>query len=251
MPKEFIVVRCARGDLPIGLARPQELADIRILGFAAEETLGNRLAIIADVAKVFAAHKVSARQRTLELGLCRGAEATFFRNRERQVSNWDRRHAAPALVGDIHPFCRKSNRKRDDLVRIRHRPQFNGRVGDARLARCAARHGVVAEDDALDCASTGILRPRDTCGGIEFHVASGREDKMNRIEKRRLAGSVVAQQKEMPALGNVNGRGAKIVKLHKANGRDAVVFRNFHSATSCSVFADSTEPEIGSASCAA
>ena len=70
---------------------------------------------------------------------------------------------------------------------------------------------------------------------------------MDGVEECRLAGAVVAQQKEMPAIGNVDGRGAEIVELYEANGCDAVGVRNLHAKPSSCAFGDG---EIGSASCA-
>ena len=70
---------------------------------------------------------------------------------------------------------------------------------------------------------------------------------MDGVEECRLAGAVVAQQKEMPAIGDVDSRGAEIVELHEANCRDAVGVRDFHYKPSSCAFGDG---EIGSASCA-
>ena len=86
----------------------------------------------------------------------------------------------------------------------------------------------------MDCDGgyAGILRARDTRGGVELHFAPARQHQVDRVENRRLARTVVAQEEQMPAFGDFNGRRPEVVKLHHTDGRDAVCLARFHDVDS-------------------
>ena len=195
MPEQLVVVGRPRGDLAIGLARPEQLANIGILVRATEKTLPHRIGIVIDVRV-----SVSARQRghaALEFRRRRGAKAAALVHGQRQVGDRHGSETAPAFDGDVHALGRKADHQRKDATR--RRLQFQRRIGDAALPCRTPRHGIVAQNHTLIGPTSGILRPGNARGRIKFHLASGGQHKMNRVQKRRLARAVVPEEESPPS----------------------------------------------------
>ena len=51
---------------------------------------------------------------------------------------------------------------------------------------------------------------------------------MDRVENRRLARAVVAEQEQMPAIGNLDRRRPEVVELHQPNGGYPIALSLFH-----------------------
>ena len=228
--EKVVVVRRARRDFAIRLGRPKEFADVGVFRLAAEKARPDGVGIVVDVSVVLAARQV--RDTALELRLRRGAEASALLDGERKIYDRNGRNATPAFEGDVHAVRRKPDSKRNSAPSIRL--QLHRSVGDARLAHGTSGDGVVAKHDALDGASAGILRARNACGRVELHLAPGGQNQVDCVKDRCLARAVVAQKKQMPAFGNLDGRRAEVMELDNPHGGDSIVLTWLHDALSSS-----------------
>ena len=201
-----------------------------LVGFdIVEETLRNGCRVLSDLREVAPARErlqplrelVAERGTSLRLAIVR------ILDHQRQVGDRYIGHDAPAIVGHIHACRGKAHADGHGPARFQRR-QFEGCVRDAAvLVHGAARLDVVPHHDALHLASAGVLRPGDARGGVELDVACGK-DIVDRVKKRRLARTIVAEQEQMPAARQVNDSSAQIVEVHEPDANYLESLTCFH-----------------------
>ena len=163
----------------------------------------------------------------LKFDLRSGSKPSAVFNHKGKLRNPDARNAAPALILNVHPARGKPDNKRADPPVIRL--QLNCRISNSCFTRRPPSHGVISKNDALIGSAARILRPGHASGGVKFHFSSSREHKMNSIKNSRLTRTVIAQQKEMPALRNFYRRRPEVMELHQPHSRNFIRFRRFHN----------------------
>ena len=217
LPEECVQIAGLGGDLSIRLAGRENAADVAVGLAVVEKAFRDCVGVLADLRVVAAAGEgFDAPGELLAPG---GAGAAVLFHDEREVGDRRVRHAAPAVVGDVHVLHREADADGNRLAR-RGRGQFERGVGDSAVAvHGAAGLDVVAHHDALHLASAGALRARHARGGVELDVAGG-EDVVDGVEQRRLAGPVVAEKEEMSAAGQIDDARAEVVEIHEPDPDD-------------------------------